>query len=159
MRRVIITKNNKETKKFAEKLSRDIVKVQNKKAIVIGLIGDLGSGKTTFTQGFAKGLGIKKPVTSPTFVLEKIYEFPPKADQPLAEKTKKHRHFVHIDAYRFEKPKELLEIGFKNLADDSLNIILIEWADRVRKVLPKNCIKIIFEHKSAKERKIKIINL
>jgi tRNA threonylcarbamoyladenosine biosynthesis protein TsaE len=144
MPKIIITKSGAETQKIAAKLSREILKLKpNKKAAVIGLIGELGSGKTVFAKGFAEGLGIKKIITSPTFILEKVYELP-----------KKHRHFIHIDAYRLEKPKDLIDLGFKNLIRDPKNIILIEWADRVKNILPKNCLRIKFKHKDKNKRKI-----
>ncbi len=144
MKDIFITKNSIQTQKIAAKLSRGILKLkQDKKAIVIGLIGELGSGKTTFTQGFAKGLGLKENITSPTFVLEKVYK--------LAEK---HRHFIHIDAYRLKNSKDLINLGFKNLIRDPKNIILIEWADRIKSILPKNCLRIKFKHKDKNKRKI-----
>ncbi len=115
-----------------------------RQAAVIGLIGDLGAGKTIFAKGFAKGLGIKEDVTSPTFVLEKIYKL----------KTKNRRFFVHIDAYRIENSKELLSLGFKKLLKEPSNIILIEWADKIKNILPKKYIKICFEHMEKNKRKI-----
>lgn len=150
MEKTIITKSAQETKKLAANLACQIFHCPKlslgQGAGVIGLIGDLGSGKTTFTQGFAKGLGVKGNISSPTFVLEKIYEL----------SGKNHRHLIHIDAYRIEKPKELIELGFKNLIRDSRNIILIEWADKIKKILPKNCVKIFFSHKGKETREIRI---
>ena len=144
MKDVFITESAKQTQKIAAKISREILKLKpNKKAAVIGLIGELGSGKTVFAKGFAEGLGLKQNITSPTFVLEKVYEL-----------AKKHRHFIHIDAYRLKNSKDLIDLGFKNLIRDPKNIILIEWADRVKNVLPKNCLKIKFEHKDKNKRKI-----
>lgn len=141
---IFVTKNPVQTQKIAAKLSREILKLKpNKKAAVIGLIGELGSGKTVFAKGFAEGLGIKKIITSPTFVLEKVYEL-----------ARKHRHFIHIDAYRLKKSKDLIDLGFKNLIHDPKNIILIEWADRIKNILPKNCLRIKFEHKDKNKRKI-----
>lgn len=147
MAKIIITKSAGETKKIAANFACGLVKSKpGKKAAIISLIGDLGSGKTVFSQGFARGLGIKENIVSPTFVLERIYKLP----------QKDHRHLVHIDAYRFEKPKELLDLSFNSLVKNPQNIILIEWADRVRKILPRNCIKIRFEHFDKNKRKITI---
>lgn len=144
MKDIFITKNFTQTQKIAAKLSRKILKLKpNKKAVVVGLVGELGSGKTVFAKGFAKGLGLKENITSPTFVLEKVYEL-----------AKKHRHFVHIDAYRINKSKEMIDLGFKNLIRDPKNIILIEWADRIKNILPKSCIRIKFEHMDKNKRKI-----
>ncbi len=145
MKGIVITKSTGQTKKVATHLSRKVLKLKpDKKAIVIGLIGDLGSGKTIFTKGFAKGLGIRENITSPTFVLMRIYSL----------RVTHYSRFIHIDAYRLKNSKDLINLGFKNLIRDSKNIILIEWADRVRKILPKNSIRIKFEHKDKNKRKI-----
>ena len=96
-------------------------------ATVIGLSGDLGSGKTAFTQAIARELGISEPVTSPTFVLEKIYKL---ADQKFGR-------LVHVDAYRLESGEELLKLGFAELLSDKNNLIIIEWVERVKEILPE----------------------
>ncbi|PIQ69321.1 MAG: tRNA (adenosine(37)-N6)-threonylcarbamoyltransferase complex ATPase subunit type 1 TsaE [Candidatus Tagabacteria bacterium CG_4_10_14_0_2_um_filter_40_13] len=146
MNKLFITKNAEETRKFAEDFAKKILKIKYKKAVIIGLIGELGSGKTVFAQGFARGLGIKENIVSPTFVLMRIY----------ALRVLHYARFIHIDAYRFKKAKELSDLGFKDLARDSRNIILIEWADKVRRILPKNHIEIKFGHISDNKRKITI---
>lgn len=129
----IITKSPRETKRLAEILAQDI-----KPPIIIGLEGELGSGKTTFIQGFAKGLGIKQKILSPTFVL-----------------MKKFGNFYHIDCYRLNKPNELLALGFKKILRDENGIIVIEWADKVKKILPKkNYLRIKFKYIDEKRRKI-----
>ncbi len=144
MNKPFIAENAKETQKFAVKFAKNILKTRSGKAVVIGLTGELGAGKTVFAKGFAKGLGIKEVVVSPTFVLERIYRL----------KGKNFKLFVHIDAYRFEKAKELSDLGFKDLIRNSHNIILIEWADNVKKILPDNSMKIKFEHIKNNQRKI-----
>ncbi len=145
MKEGFVSISSVETQKIAARLARRLFKSKpEKKAIIIGLIGDLGSGKTIFTKGFAKGLGIKKVVTSPTFVIEKIYK--------LAAKN--YRHLIHIDAYRIEKPKEIIDLGFKDLAGDPHNIVLIEWANKIKKIMPRKSIFIFFETISDKKRKI-----
>ncbi len=149
MNKFVITKSSKETQRFAADFSKKILKIKSEKAIIVGLIGELGAGKTVFAKGFARGLGIKEIVVRPTFVLERIYRL----------KGESFKLFVHIDAYRLEKAKELSGLGFKNLSRDSHNIILIEWADRVKKILPKNYIEIKFEHISDNKRKITIGHL
>lgn len=141
-----ITRNKKETQRFAAGFAGKILGKKLKQAIIIGLIGDLGSGKTVFAQGFAKRLGIKENIVSPTFVIEKIYKI----------KVKDYKLFIHIDAYRIEKSKEILDLGFKNLTCDSKNIILIEWADKIGNILPKKSVQIKFEHIKGSKRKITI---
>ncbi len=145
MKDVFITKSARQTQEIAAKLSREILKLKpNKKSVVIGLIGELGSGKTIFAKGFAKGLGLKENITSPTFVLMKVYSL----------RVTHYSYLVHIDAYRLENSKDLIDLGFKNLIRDPKNIILIEWADRIKNILPKNCLRIKFEHKDKNKRKI-----
>lgn len=145
---VFITRTARATQKIAFDFARQILKsAPRKRAIVLGLVGDLGSGKTIFAKGFARGLGIKKVVTSPTFVLEKIYKL----------NGKKYEHFVHIDAYRLKNSKEIDDLGFKDLAGHPRNIILIEWADRIKNILPRDCIIINFKHIKKDQREI-IIN-
>lgn len=157
MKEIIVIKTAKETERFAYRFSRRILKIKPaERALVIGLVGDLGSGKTVFTKGFAKGLGIKENIVSPTFVLEKVYELARTGLAQLVQGRSLHRHFIHIDAYRIEKSKELIDLGFKNLIRDPKNIILIEWADRISKILPKDCIKIYFEHAGRNKRRITI---
>ena len=138
----MITKNERETKKMAGLLAQEIVKkpLKIKGAVVIGLQGELGAGKTRFVQGFAKGLGIKRRLTSPTFVL-----------------IKKYKNLYHIDCYRLSKSKDLLDLDFKEIVSNPDNIILIEWAEKVCKILPKDTIWMKFEIINSKERKIKII--
>jgi len=96
-------------------------------AVIVGLQGELGSGKTTFVKGVAKALGIGQTVTSPTFVIEKIYKL---EGQPFS-------HLIHIDAYRLEGGKEFSALGFHETAADPGNLILVEWPERVADVLPE----------------------
>ena len=132
------------TKKFAKELAQKIMKDGGgKKAVILALSGELGAGKTTFTQGFAAGLGMKGKVTSPTFILMRSSKI-------------KNKNFVHIDAYR-AGAADFVKLGFKELAADNKNIILVEWADRLKKILPKSAIWLKFEHgKKENERTIKI---
>ena len=143
------TKNEKETAEVAKKLARAIVKEGVlSHAVVVGLSGELGAGKTTFAKAFAKELGIKETVVSPTFILERIYK--------LTEKLS-FSHFVHIDAYRLSGDSELNHLGWEELVSNPRNIIMIEWVDRIKKLLPKDAIKISFEHKGKDEREISTI--
>jgi tRNA threonylcarbamoyladenosine biosynthesis protein TsaE len=95
-------------------------------ATLITLSGELGAGKTSFTQGIAQALGIIESITSPTFVLEKVYEL---SDQAFSR-------LVHIDAYRLEGDMSLKPLGFHDLYTDPTNLIVIEWPERVRAQLP-----------------------
>ena len=127
------------TKKFAASLAKKIIKASSRqlKAKVIALTGDLGSGKTTFVQGFLRALGVKGSITSPTFLIIKLY----KLNEP-----DNYQFVYHIDAYRLHFPKEILTLGFKKIIADPKTTVLIEWADKIKKLLPKNTIWIKFEH-------------
>jgi len=134
-----------QTKKIAGILAKELLKTKMKKnALVLALSGDLGSGKTTFVQGLAKGFNIKEKIKSPTFLIIKNYKL----------KTKNHKLFIHIDAYRLKKAKDILGLGWREMADDSKSIIVIEWAKHIAKILPKNHIDINFKHISENKRKI-----
>ena len=109
---------------------------------IICLTGNLGSGKTTFAQGLLKGLKIKGPYTSPTFNIMKVY------------KTKKHTIY-HIDSYRINS-KDILDLGWKDFAGKKNSIVIIEWAERVTKLIPINSLWIKFEWVNDKERKINL---
>jgi len=119
-------------------------------ATVLALSGELGAGKTTFTQGIARGLGVTEQVTSPTFVIQKTY---PLDGQYFAR-------LVHIDAYRLADEKELNAIDFQRYVEDSKNLIVIEWPERVPGVFNKdNCVPITIGYKKGEERHISIGNL
>lgn len=141
----VIAKSAEETKKVAANLSERLKKQPLlKHAFIIALEGNLGSGKTTFIQGLAMGLKIKENVLSPTFLILKQF--------PIL--FKKYKNFYHIDAYRLKNPKELLELGFDDLLNNSENIIVIEWADKIKKILPKDILKIRFKNLGENKRKI-----
>ncbi len=142
----LISKSVQETeqiaKEFLEKLSLGFYD----KAVIIGLYGDLGSGKTTFTQCVAKILGINDDITSPTFVIEKRYNID----------NDKFKQLIHIDAYRLESSKEAKAIGWNEIIADPHNIIFVEWPERILDVLPENHIKINFKFVSENEREVEI---
>ena len=96
-------------------------------ATLVTLSGELGAGKTSFTQGIAHALGIEEPIASPTFVLEKIYDLP--AGKAFAK-------LVHIDAYRLEGDRSFAPLGFDELYTEPSNLIVIEWPELVESQLP-----------------------
>ena len=185
----IFTKSAKETKKIGELLAREIINVKSpaspsgrsvsniswKLALIISLEGELGAGKTTFVQGFAKGLGIKENPRSPTFVIMRVYSIPVSANpypnpSPFVRgKGKKKNNpppyegggwgrLIHIDAYRITS-KDLKNLGWKEIVSNPKNIILIEWGGRVRKILPRNALRVKFKHgKLPHERFLRISN-
>lgn len=113
-------------------------------AVVLGLRGDLGGGKTTFLQGFAKGLGVKEKILSPTFVIFKKFKI----------KKSGFKEFFHFDCYRIDSPKEILSLGFEKIISDPKNIVAIEWPERIEKILPQNAIEINFIFLKKNKRKI-----
>jgi tRNA threonylcarbamoyladenosine biosynthesis protein TsaE len=166
MKKEIITSSIARTKKIAEKIAQKIIKKRSKnRALVIGLKGDLGGGKTTFVQGLAKGLGTKEKILSPTFVIIKKYE---------VRSTKKRRkknlelqtspacrsgrdfrlYLYHFDCYRIKNPKEILDLGFKEIISNPQNIVVVEWADKIKKIMPENTLWFDFEFINESTRKI-----
>ena len=139
----IITETScmEETAKYAYELGSKAQPGQ-----VYALIGDLGVGKTVFTKGFARGLGIEEPVSSPTFTILQIYE---EGRLPL----------YHFDVYRIEEPEEMEEVGF----DDYIygdGVCLIEWANRIEDILPEETIYVVIEkdlEKGMDYRKITVV--
>ena len=148
-----IASSSVQTKKIARSLAPLILKKQAQKhALIIALEGELGSGKTTFLQGFARGLGIKEKILSPTFIIMKRNRV------PFRKGTRFLFHFYHIDCYRIKKPKELLDLNFKELSSNPQNIIVIEWADKIKKIIPRNTLWLKFEFINEKTRKITFRN-
>ena len=164
----MITKSEKETFELGQKLARRL-----RGGEVIALIGSLGAGKTIFIKGLAKGLGIKKTITSPTFVLMKIC---PVRDKPLQAATampkaerisngiypvrqKKVKSLCHIDAYRLTNGQELIDIGVNDWLGKKDVVTVIEWADRVKEILPKKKIKIKIDFaKKEKTRRLEVVS-
>lgn len=140
-----ITTSVRQTQKVGEDLAKGILKLPAKKfATVIGLHGNLGAGKTTFLQGFAKGLKVKEKILSPTFVIQKRFKM----------NDRNFKNFYHIDCYRLEDHKDILELEFKKIVENPENIIAIEWPGKIKKVLPKGVININFEFIDEKKREI-----
>lgn len=142
-----ITRNTKETQKLGVDLAKSILKLDKKpqKAIIITLSGELGGGKTTFLQGFAKGLKINEKILSPTFVIQKRFKV----------KNKNLKNFYHIDCYRLNNQKDILELGFADMTNDSENIIALEWPEKIKGFLRgKEVIKIRFKYLDQDTREI-----
>lgn len=139
---MIKTTSAKQTQGLAGKIAKNL---SDKGPAVFGLQGELGAGKTTFVQGFAKALGIQEKVLSPTFLIIKRFMIPGTE-----------RSLYHIDCYRIENSKELLQLGWKEIVQDPKNIVLIEWPERIQEILPKNITMIRFVHKGQNNRTITI---
>ena len=159
----ILTKSAAETKKTGERLAREILKSFDyaqdklKTATVLSLEGELGAGKTTFTQGFAKGLGVKENPRSPTFVIMRTYHPLPLLTKEGSRRDGRFSNFIHIDAYRIVS-KDLKSLGWKKLVSNPKNIILIEWGNRVKNILPKGSLRVKFEHGKRPSERFVTIN-
>ncbi len=145
----IITKNVKETQLFAKSVAREIIKKNKLKAIIIALKGDLGSGKTIFAQGFAKELKIIEPVLSPTFIIFKKFQF----------QLNNFDHLYHFDLYRIKDSEELGVLEFQGIINNPKNIVLIEWAEKIKNILPPETIFIDIQSINNETRKISISGL
>ena len=117
-----ITEMIEESARFAGTLSP-----RSHGATVVALSGDLGAGKTTFAQGIARALGVEEQVTSPTFVIEKIYSL----------QNQKFARLIHIDAYRLKDSHELEVLGWKEVSADPENLIIIEWPENISGLVPE----------------------
>jgi len=137
----MLTRSAKETIKLGKEFAGELCKGD-----VVALCGDLGSGKTTFTKGIGKGLGVKDAlhINSPTFVLIKEYE-----GRLL---------LYHLDLYRLDDLKDIEDIAVEEYMYGD-GVTIIEWAEKAKKILPKKHIVVKFKIKGAEEREIKIEDL
>ena len=116
-------------------------------AVVVALCGELGSGKTQFVKGFARGLGVRERIVSPTFILMRVFLLP---------HTAAFRRLVHIDAYRIRRPHELKELGWNALTADRRTVVILEWAENVKRILPYPHLRIGLSLTGEKEREVVI---
>ena len=112
---------------------------------VVMLHGDLGAGKTTFTQGVAAGLGIDSPVQSPTFTL-------------VREHDARHMRMYHLDLYRLDDPAELEDIGYEVYINPQDGVSLIEWPERAGDWLPTWFLLVQIEHLGGDRRRVTMSN-
>lgn len=148
----MLSKSLTDTQKFAEEFLNNLVSDPARlkavgQATVVGLFGDLGSGKTTFSQSVAKILGVAENVTSPTFVIEKIYELPTSG---------RFKHLIHIDCYRLESSSEMAKLGWSEIIANPENLIFVEWPEKIADILPADMIKIDFKFIDETTREISL---
>ena len=136
--------SSKDTEKLGAEIARQLKvglkkkgSIQNKQAVVLALKGDLGAGKTTFVQGFLKGLGLKKRSPSPTFIIMRRH--------PL-KGVGGFKNLFHVDTYRLKDVHALAALDFEDVLANPENIVLIEWADRAKDILPKSARWLMFRH-------------
>lgn len=137
----IISQSAKETREIGKILAQETLKTKAKRAVIVALKGELGSGKTTFVQGFAQGLKLKEKITSPSFIIFKKYKLSGKV-------------FYHVDCYRLSKVKDLKDLGLEEIMKNPENIVLIEWGERVKKLLPSKTLWIKFIYQKKNQRKL-----
>lgn len=119
--------------------------------MILCLEGDLGAGKTTFTQGLLEGLGAEGPYTSPTFLIMKHYK--KEIPNSKLQTNLKIQNIYHFDAYRVGA-EDVLSLGWEEIITDPKNVVIVEWPEKIEKILPKGVIKIKFEWIDQDERKI-----
>lgn len=137
MEKVLITESPEETMDVATDLGRGL-----KEGDVVALVGELGTGKTTFVKGLARGFWIPEEVLSPSFLLARTY------------RGKRVLH--HLDLYRIRSEEELLEVGLTDLLPPEEGVTVVEWADRFPRLIPPSAMWVILEHLGEKKRKITI---
>lgn len=136
------THSAEETMSFASQIAEQLQGGE-----ILALHGDLGGGKTTFTKGLAEALKVEESITSPTFVMLKVY--------PAKVKDKKIQ-LVHIDAYRTETIEDIKSVGIEDYLDCGDVVIVIEWAEKIKEILPDNIIDINFKYIEKNNREITI---
>lgn len=150
-----LSKNEGETDRIAQDFVNNLAP-KTGGATIVGLYGDLGTGKTTFMKYLAQAFGLKEAIQSPTFVIMKKYHLTSLASRvdPLHNVEREDTpvpgevafdSLIHIDAYRIEDPQEMLVLGWEEMVKDPKNLICIEWPERLSKILPQHII-IRFEH-------------
>lgn len=155
-----VSENEQQTQAIATELANKL-----KGGEVLALSGDLGAGKTTFIKGLGRALGIKKNITSPTFVLMKVY---PVKSRETGIRHKgglfhgvnpvKNKIFCHIDAYRIENPQELTDIGVLENFRQKDSICAVEWAEKIKNLLPRKRIEIKLQLAEKENQRIIEIN-
>jgi len=148
---IILTKNAAETEKFAINLAKSL-----KRGDILCLYGNLGSGKTTFVQGLARGLGIKRRIFSPTFIIVRSYEITTPHFAKASRGKQNSIFFYHIDLYRIQTKQDLLGLGIDEILKDEKNIVSIEWAEKLFDLLPKKRIDLKFKYIDQNERLIEV---
>lgn len=145
MKQTIITNSFEETQGLGSDFAKKIVDVST-----LALYGDLGSGKTTFIQGLAKGLGIHKRIISPTFIIMRTYE------TRIKNQELRIKNFYHVDLYRIKSENDIKELGLIELMKDPQSLFAIEWPEKIKNLLPKKSVDIFFEYIDENKRKITI---
>ncbi|MBR7105101.1 MAG: tRNA (adenosine(37)-N6)-threonylcarbamoyltransferase complex ATPase subunit type 1 TsaE [Lentisphaeria bacterium] len=138
-KKIIVTRSEEETEKAGFELAASLAPGSS-----VLLRGNLGAGKTVFSRGFARGLGITEPVSSPTYTIVQEYDLPAGG------------RLYHLDLYRISDVHAGLAFGVDEFLDDPKGYALIEWPDRISGILPPDAIAVEIEHLSESERRISV---
>ena len=141
--KTITTHSAEETRSLGKKMAEALVP-----GTILCLSGELGSGKTTFSQGLLEGLGAEKPYVSPTFVIMKEYDLKKPSPSGI-------RRIYHADAYRVEA-KDFETLGFSEWCTDPEGIVILEWPERIEDILPEEAIFTQFSSSEENERMITV---
>lgn len=128
----------KDTARLAAIFAKEVLStpLNPKGAFVVSLSGNLGAGKTNFIKSFARGAGVAKTITSPTFLLIRRY----------ALGGKRYKNLFHIDAYRISNPEEIKKLGICEIMNDKKNLVFVEWGEKIKKLLPPDVVLIKIRH-------------
>lgn len=161
MTETIITRSAAETEAAGERLAARLTG-----GTVLCLSGDLGGGKTTFMKGLARACGVATPITSPTFLVEAIYKgkrqkssarpsYRGLSPRGSAEPAKG-KNVYHFDVYRVKDSAEILALGWEEVLADPGGLVVVEWAERIKDILPPRCLWVRFKFIDADTREIEI---
>ncbi len=152
----VITQSDNETRHIAEEFARELCAETNM-CHVVSLEGEPGAGKTTFMQGVGKGLCIKQQMTSPTFIIFRVFDLPRGSSASLRGLKKCiYKRLYHFDCYRLKSYEDLRALDFEEIIANSKNLVIIEWGDMIKEHLPKDHIQIKFKGLSKDSREITI---
>ena len=138
----VITGSEAETEALAARMACAV-----SPGTVIALAGDLGAGKTVFTRGFARALGVKEPVSSPTYTIIQEY------------RTGEGRDFFHLDLYRISDEYSALGFGVEEYLDDPEAYVLVEWPERISGIMPPGAVTVHIRHLGGDRREITVSGL
>lgn len=141
MKEIFISQSESDTELFAAEVARSI-----DVGTIIALHGNLGAGKTVFSRGFARGLGIIEPISSPTFTIIQEYQLDD------------NRFLFHLDLYRIENSDAALAFGLDEYLEELNSIMLIEWSERIPELLPPQTKHIYILHKDKTTREIMVMD-
>ncbi len=141
------SKSPEATEQLGNILMQKALQKPREHALVFELHGALGSGKTTFTKGVIKALGIRGKVVSPTFTLMRRFKLPQKRGS-----------LYHIDLYRLPRVKAIKILELEKIVADPGNVVVIEWPEHARRILPKSTVQVFLQHRKGFEDRIVKVN-